>query len=94
MTMILIILETTALASIGRVNSKEVKLRKKPDASSSILDYVDKDTEVEILEKEDGWYKVKAKTSIGKVTGYIKEEDIDVQEENVLSNKWLSNRKE
>lgn len=86
MTMLLIILETTAFASIGKVNSKEVKLRKKPDASSSILDYVDKDTEVEILEKEDGWYKVKAETSIGKVTGYIEENEIDVQEENVQNN--------
>ncbi|MBQ2835638.1 MAG: SH3 domain-containing protein [Clostridia bacterium] len=82
----LIILGTTAYATIGEVNSKEVKLRKKPDESSSILDYIYKGDEVEILEEEGDWYKVKVKTSIGKVTGYVSKDVVDVQNENSQDN--------
>ena len=82
----LIILGTTAYATIGEINSKEVKLRKKPEESSSILDYIYKGDEVEILEEEGDWYKVKAKTSIGKVTGYVSQEVVDVKENNSQDN--------
>lgn len=77
----LIILGTTAYATTGEINSKEVKLRKNPDASSSILDYIYKGDKVEILGQEDDWYKIKVETSIGKVTGYVSQEEIDIQED-------------
>lgn len=86
MTAIFIILGTKVFAKTGEINSKEVKLRKKPDTSSTILDIIYEGDEVEILEQEDGWYKVKAKTSLGKVTGYISEEVVDVKEENSPDN--------
>lgn len=72
-----IILETKVYATTGIINEKTVKLRKAPD-STTILDYLYEEDEVEILELEDGWYKVKATTGLGKVTGYINEKEVDV----------------
>ena len=71
---------TKAFATTGEINSKEANLRKQPNDKASILDIVYKGDEVEILEQQEGWYKVKAKTSLGKVTGYINADLIDVQE--------------
>ena len=71
MTTILLILGTTVYAETGKINLKEVKLRKNPDNSSTILDIIYEGDEVEILEQKDGWYKIKAVTGLGKVTGYV-----------------------
>ena len=78
MTTLFIILGTKAYATTGIINEDTVKLRKQPD-SKTVLDYVNKGDEVEILELEEGWYKVKATTELGKVTGYISEKEVDVE---------------
>ena len=81
MTTLFIMLGTKVFATTGEINSREANLRKKPSDNSTILDIVYKGDEVEILEKEEKWYKVKAKTSLGKVTGYISADLIDIKEE-------------
>ena len=78
MTTFFIILGTKVYATTGTIKDKTVKLRKEPD-SKTVLDYVYKGDEVEIIESEDGWYKVKAQTELGKVTGYISEDEIEVE---------------
>ena len=80
MIIFLIMLVTKVEAATGTINEETVKLRKAPD-SKTVLDLLDEGDKVEILEKEDGWYKVKATTELGKVTGYISEELIDVEGE-------------
>ena len=84
MTTLFIILGTKVYATTGTINEDTVKLRKEPD-SKTVLDYVYKDDEVEILELEDGWYKVKATTELGKVTGYIREDEVNVGENTTSS---------
>lgn len=79
MTTIVLILGTTVYAETGKINLKEVKLRKKPENSSTILDIIYEGDEVEIIEQKDGWYKIKAVTSLGKVTGYVSKEAVDIQ---------------
>ena len=81
MIAILLILGTTVYAETGKINLKEVKLRKNPDNSSTILDIIYKGDQVEILEQKDGWYKIKAVTGLGKVTGYVSKEVVDLQGE-------------
>lgn len=76
-----VILGTKVEATTGTINSETVRLRKEPNTKSTILDQLDKGDEVEILEQEDGWYKVKAKTNQGKITGYISEKLLDVENE-------------
>lgn len=78
MTTFFIILGTKVYATTGTINGKTVDLKKQPD-SKTILDYLNKGDEVEILEQEDGWYKVKVQTEQGKVTGYVSEKYIDVE---------------
>lgn len=78
MTTFFIILGTKVYATTGTINDKTVDLKKQPD-SKTILDYLNKGDEVEILEQEDGWYKVKAQTEQGMVTGYVSEKFIDVE---------------
>jgi len=78
MTIFFIIIGTRSYATTGIINEDTVKLRKQPD-SKTVLDYVNKGDEVEILELEEGWYKVKATTELGKVTGYISEKEVDVE---------------
>lgn len=75
----LIILGTEVEAATGIINEESVKLRKQPD-SKTVLDLLNEGDEVEILESEEGWYKVKATTELGKVTGYVSEEYIDTNE--------------
>lgn len=79
MTTLLIILGTKVQATTGTINSDAVKLRKEPE-SKTVLDLLDEGKEVEILEQEGTWYKVKAPTELGKVTGYISEEFLEVKE--------------
>lgn len=78
MTTLFIILGTKVYATTGTINDKTVDLKKQPD-SKTILDYLNKGDEVEILEQKNGWYKVKAQTEQGKVTGYVSEKYIDVE---------------
>lgn len=78
MTSFFIIIEAKAYAATGTINDKTVDLKKQPD-SKTILDYLNKGDEVEILEQQDGWYKVKAQTEQGMVTGYVSEKFIDVE---------------
>lgn len=81
MTTFFIILGTKAYATTGIINEDTVKLRKQPD-SKTVLDYVYEGDKVEILEEENGWYKVKATTELGKVTGYISEKEVNVEDTN------------
>ena len=85
MTIFFIIMGTKAYATIGIINENTVKLRKQPD-SKTVLDYIYKGDKVEILELESGWYKVKATTELGKVTGYISEKEVDVEEQKANTN--------
>ena len=79
MTTFFIILGTKAYATTGTINEDTVKLRKQPN-SKVVLDYIYEGDKVEILELENGWYKVKATTELGKVTGYISEKEVDVED--------------
>lgn len=79
MTTFFIIFGTQVYATNGTIKDDTVNLVKQPN-SKTILDYLYKGDEVEILDHESGWYKVKAQTSLGIVTGYVDEKLIDVVE--------------
>lgn len=93
MTTFFIILGTKAYATTGTINSKTVNLKKAPD-SKTVLEYLNKDDEVEILEHENGWYKVKAQTELGKVTGYVSEEFVDTVDDTLVDDNPVEEPKE
>jgi len=84
-TFILMIITMTTFtivsrATIGIINDDAIKIRREPKATSTVIDLLNEGDEVEVLEQQDGWYKVKAKTELGTITGYIDEKTLDVEE--------------
>ena len=80
MIIIITTLTIISIATTGVVNDNDIKIRREPKNTSTIIDLLKEGDKVEILEKLDGWYKVKAKTELGKITGYVVKEQVDVEE--------------
>ena len=78
----LMILGTKAEATTGKINSETVRLRKEPNTSSTIVEQLDKDLEVEIIEEEDNWYKIKTKVNGESITGYVSKKLVDTTNNN------------
>ena len=57
----------------GKVTTNKLNVRKGPSIEESKIDFLKKGTEVEVLEVEDNWYKVKSED---KKTGWVSEEYI------------------
>lgn len=84
----IIILATICLASMffinicfaantGKIAVETARLREEPNSDSKVLELASLNEDVEILEEEDGWYKVKYKD----ITGYLREDLVEVQGE-------------
>ncbi len=69
-------------ANTAKINVKTANLRETADENAKILEQFSKNDEVEILEKQEDWYKVKAKG----ITGYIRQDLIVENEEPAQSN--------
>ena len=67
-------------ASTATVNVSAARLRKEANTNSNVITKIYKNEKIEILEKEDDWYKVKYKDK----TGYLKKDLVkeDVSTEN------------
>ena len=66
-------------AANGTITGITVRLREEPSTSAKILDNLDQDNKVEVIEKENDWYKISYK---GK-TGYVYGEYINVKDEEI-----------
>ena len=75
------ILSIKVEATTGKINSETVRLWKEPNTNSTILEQLDKNKEVEILEQENGWYKIKTKINGETITGYVSETLVNVEED-------------
>ena len=84
----IIILATICLASMffinicfaantGKISVETARLREQPNSDSKVLELASLNEDVEILEEQDGWYKVKYKN----ITGYLRKDLIEVQGE-------------
>ena len=76
---LLIIFPICCLASnTGVITTETVRMRSEPSIESSVITLLSQDYEVEIIEKEDNWYKVKYQ----EYTGYVSAEFVSVEENN------------
>lgn len=94
---IMTVLNIKVYATIGKINSDTVRLRKEPTTESDILEQLDLGDEVEILEEADGWYKVVYTNDENKkITGYISATllDIDKKENETNINEEQENNNE
>ena len=64
-------------ANIAKVNVETANLREMADESGKILEQLSIGQEIEILEKQSDWYKVKAKG----ITGYLRADLVTVPNE-------------
>ena len=74
----LILIGTKAYATTAKTLNDNTRLRKKASTNSEIVEIISKDEKVEVVSKEDDWYKVKYNLQVGYVRGDLKE----VEEEN------------
>lgn len=51
----------------GKVTAETVRLRREANTSSDVMELIDENEEVEILDEDDGWYKV----AYNGLTGYV-----------------------
>ncbi len=70
-------------ANTGKISVETANLRKEADENSKILEQFSMNQEVEIIEKQGDWYKVKAKG----MTGYLRKDLITVNNEEQIANK-------
>ena len=71
-----------AFAVTGIVNTDAVRLREKPSTDSNIITNIYQNEEMEILETEGDWIKVK----YGENTGYVKKEYIKEKQNTANTN--------
>ena len=64
-------------ANTAKVNVETANLRETADANSKILKQITINEEVEVLEKDEEWYKVKS----GNTTGYLRQDLITIEGE-------------
>ena len=79
MTIFLLILSGKVEATTGKINTETARLREEPNTTSTILEQLNENDEVEILEEEDNWYKVKANVNGQKITGYVSAKLVDAE---------------
>ena len=78
------ILSIKVEATTGKINSETVNMRKEPNTDSTIIEQLDKDCKVEILEQENGWYKIKVNEK--NITGYVSDKLVDIEGEGTTDN--------
>ncbi len=75
----LFFINVTFAANMATVNVETANLRETPDTDSKILILIGNNDEVELIEKDGEWYKVKYEGIIG----YLREDLLTVSEQNV-----------
>lgn len=72
----------------GKVISPDIKLRKKADDTSTVLELIPKNEEVEVLEENGKWCKVK----YNKITGYVHSEYVEIKRADSSSSNEKENK--
>ena len=74
----LMLLGVRVEATTGKINSETVRLRREANSKSTIIEQLDENTEVEILEEQDDWYKIKVKVNGEILKGYVSKECVKI----------------
>lgn len=75
-------------ANTGKISVETANLRETSDESAKILELLSMNEKVEVIEKTGDWYKVKARG----ITGYIRQDLITVNHEEIQENKDTANQ--
>ena len=83
----LFFINVSLAVNTAKINVETANLRETADENSKILEQLPINQEVEIIEKEDDWYKVK----VNGISGYLRKDLLDVKEEISDSNTTTNN---
>ena len=78
MIITLMLLGVRVEATTGKINSETVRLRREANSKSTVIEQLDENTEVEILEEQDDWYKIKVKVNGEILRGYVSKEYVKI----------------
>ena len=73
---VVVLMNAHVYATTGKITYDTVRIRKEANTDSEVLTVASLDDEVEIIEKEGDWYKVK----YSEFTGYIRNDMLEVKE--------------
>ena len=74
----LLILSTKSKATTGKISSETARVRKEASTDSTVLTLLDKGKEIEILQEENGWYKIEFTEDGKKIAGYVSKSLVNV----------------
>ena len=77
----LVLVGTKAYATTGKAINDTTRIRKKANTNSEVVAVMTKGEKIEVLSEEDGWYKVKYKEADNTITGYVRNDLLDVDKE-------------
>ena len=77
----LFLVGTKAYATTGKAINETTRIRKKANTTSEVVAVMTKGEKIEVLSEEDGWYKVKYKEGNNTITGYVRNDLLDVDNE-------------
>lgn len=83
----LFFINVSLAVNTAKINVETANLRETANENSKILEQLPINQEVEIIEKEDDWYKVK----VNGISGYLRKDLLDVKEEISDSNTTTNN---
>ena len=75
----LILVGTKAYATTGKAINDTTRIRKKANTNSEVVAVMTKGEKIEVLSEEDGWYKVNYKEGNSTITGYVREDLLNVE---------------
>ena len=73
MAIIYVILTNSSMATEGKIITESARIREESSSNSSVISVATKGEKVDVIDEENGWYKVEGNTVEGYVSGeYIK----------------------
>ena len=88
----LFFINSSLAANTAKINVETANLRESADSEGKILEQLSQNEEVEVLEKNGDWYKVKAKG----ITGYLRQDliTLDENQANISENNEADEKQE
>ena len=90
----LVLVGTKAYATTGKAINETTRIRKKANTNSEVVAVMTKGEKIEVLSEEDGWYKVNYKEGNSSVTGFVRDDLLEVEKKENKTEEKKEDKKE
>jgi len=87
MAIIYVILTNSSMATEGKIITESARIREESSSNSSVISVATKGEKVDVIDEENGWYKVEFED----VTGYIRSDLVDTDFSKLSSSNTSTN---